>query len=126
MNRLLAFPLIAATFFAIPHARAEESAVVATAAVPTEAAVSLATVESTQQHGSIVVMRGTDANGNAAMVAFNAPEKPAPAADGRPIYDGVPSLPKASASTWGSYRPVIRKSQQIEHLAGIINAGYLR
>lgn len=46
--------------------------------------------------------------------------------NGNPIYGAVTDVPRASASTWGSYRPTIRKSQQIEHLAGVVNAGYLR
>ena len=54
--------------------------------------------------------------------------EPASAAsnNGNPIYGATPTVPQASASTWGSYRPSIRKSQQIEHLAGVVNAGYLR
>jgi len=50
----------------------------------------------------------------------------APSSTGNPVYGPVTDLPRASASTWGSYRPSIRKSQQIEHLAGVVNAGYLR
>ena len=46
--------------------------------------------------------------------------------NGNPVYGAVADVPRVSASTWGSYRPSIRKSQQIEHLAGVVNAGYLR
>jgi len=65
------------------------------------------------------------------VLATRAPQafvEPASAAsnNGNPVYGPVTDLPRASASTWGSYRPAIRKSQQIEHLAGVVNAGYLR
>jgi len=64
------------------------------------------------------------------VLAARAPQafvEPASASNnGNPVYGAVADVPRVSASTWGSYRPSIRKSQQIEHLAGVVNAGYLR
>jgi hypothetical protein len=73
--------------------------------------------------GSAVVVDGVLAT--RAPQAFTEPAS-ASSNNGNPIYGATPSLPQASASTWGSYRPSIRKSQQFEHVAGVVNAGYLR
>ena len=77
-----------------------------------------------REDGSNVAVEGVLASQAAQAFVSSAGAKPA--TDGSPIYGNRPALPNVSASTWGSYRPAARKSAQIEHRAGIINAGYLR
>ncbi len=128
MTRLSLIALFAACC-AIPsvHAEAEMERMAASFAGAAENAVKY---EHRSQHGNVVVFRGTDPSGNTSFVAMGAPaSEPARGAapsDGMPVFDDVPQLPRVSESPWGSYRPSIRKSQHIEHVAGVVNAGYLR
>lgn len=46
-------------------------------------------------------------------------------ANGMPIYAEV-NEPVFRPSPWASYRPAQRESQQIEHLTGVVHAGFLR
>jgi hypothetical protein len=88
-------------------------------ATPSDVQAALLGGELKRNDGSAVTVGGVVAPRPRAE-AFAAPS------DGMPIYGTTPALPDLPPSTWGSYRPSSRPSEQIEHVTGIIKAGYLR
>ena len=85
----------------------------------------------------IVVQRTTDEVGRITIAVFEQPKSGVTAqpqrtaeevarAQGLPIYGATPELPNLRPSAWAQYRASSRPSRQIEHVSGVVTAGYLR